>query len=506
MNRQDHHQALFAPTEFWRIVILGIILICGFGTRLYDLTDPPLDYAASRQLRSAMIARGKYYSTLDQAPDWQKEIALKQQSSQEMIEPEIIESITAFSYRLAGGEYLWIARIWSSLFWVVGGLALYSLTRGMVSEDGGVIALIYYLFVPFGLVASRSFQPDPLLTAAIISSWLAFYRWYDSPDWKKAVLAGLAAGFAMLVKSTAVFFLLPGMAAVILTSQKFLATLKNLQVWLIGLLSALPPLIYVAYGLFIVGSLENQLTERFNPQLWDDPAFYLGWKSAISNVTGHYLILIAGLVGIFLVRKGRDRLFLIATWIGYLLYGFGFAYHISTHYYYTLPAIPLLAVTLGAVADRVVAWARKLRLGPAILVGAALVVVLGVSGGYYLLAKNDFRHEPAYYQKVADFVSPASKIVALSQDYGFRLSYYGWRLVYPWKGSEDLRYTELRESEVDPFSERFSQFSSDYDFFIVTRMGELRRQEQLYEELYGHYPILVEGGGYVIFDLRERIE
>ncbi len=505
MEKTDNG-AIFAPTEIWRMVIVAIILASGFITRMFDLTDPPLDYAAARQLRSAMITRGIYYSTLDDVPEWQSEIARKQQNIHGKIEPEIIENITAVTYRIIGEEKVWIARIYSSLFWVLGGLALYSLTRHMVSDDGGVIALIYYLFAPFGLVASRTFQPDPLMTAMIITAWMSFFHWYRTSSWKWAILAGISAGAAMYVKSTSIFFLLFGMASVVITRKKILDTLKDFQVWVIALLSGIPVLAYLIYGILITGEMESQLKGRFFPQMWSDPNFYLQWENAISNVTGHYLILIIGLIGLILIRQKRDRLLLLFIWLGYLLYGFGFSYHISTHYYYTLPVIPLLALSIGEIADRIFNWFKKAKLTSLVWVGTSLLLVACMVGGYYLLNRKDFRHEPPYYQKVANFVEPEDKIVALSQDYGYRLSYFGWRVVFPWKGKEDLRYIELRDSEVDPFSERFSEYITDYDYFIITRMSEFRRQKELFNELNDYYPVLVEGGGYMIFDLRERLD
>ncbi len=499
-------QSIFAPSEFWRILIVAVILISGFVTRLYDLTDPPLDYASARQLRSAMIARGKYYATLDNVPEWKQDIVRKQQGIHGMIEPEIIENITVATYRIAGGEYVWIARIYSSLFWVLGGLALYSLTRGMVSSDGAVVSLIYYLFVPFGLVASRSFQPDPMMTAMIITAWMSFYHWDRTSSWKWSLIAGLTAGAAMYIKSTSVFFLLFGMALVVLSRKRIGETIKDAQVWLITILAAVPVLGYHIYGLFISGELESQLKGRFFPQMWNDPDFYLQWKNALSSVTGHYVLLIIGLLGLLLLSNKRNRLFLVGIWFGYLLYGFGFSYHISTHYYYTLPVIPLIAVTLGAAAEWVFVYFRKWRLSTIVWIGTVLVLLLGVAGGYYIFSKDDYRHEPGYYQKVASFVNPEDKIIGLSQDYGYRLSYFGWLSVQPWKGTEDLRYIELRDSKVDPFSKRFSESIIDYDYFVVTRMKEFRRQSQLFDELYGHYSVLKEGGGYVIFNLRERLD
>jgi hypothetical protein len=504
--KNDSKVSLLTPNEFWRVVVVGVILICGFVTRLYDLTDPPLDYASARQLRSAMIARGKYYSTLEDVPEWKRDIARKQQGIHGMIEPEVIENITVATYRAAGGEYVWIARIYSSLFWVLGGLALYSLTRGLVSDDGGVVALIYYLFVPFGLVASRTFQPDPMMTAMIIGAWAAFFHWDRTSTWKWAILAGLASGAALYIKTTSIFFLLFGMGVIVLTRRKLAENLKDAQVWCIAALSAIPALAYNIYGLFISGELESQLKGRFFPQMWGDPDFYLQWKNAVSSVSGHYLISLVGLLGLIFIKDRRYRLYLVGIWFGYILYGFTLSYHISTHYYYTLPVIPLLGVTLGAVAEQVIKWFRGTKLVWIVWAGTVLVLILGISGGYYILTKDDYRHNPPYYQKVANFVEPQDKIVALSQDYGYRLSYFGWRYVIPWKGTEDLRYIELRDSKVQPFSKRFAEFATGYDYFIVTRMKDFRRQTNLFEELNNHYPITQEGGGYVIFDLRERQE
>lgn len=502
---RDNNKSIFNPSNFWRIFIVAVILVCAFVTRLFDLTDPPLDYAAARQLRSAMITRGIYYSTLDDVPEWKQDVARKQQNVHGMIEPEIIENITAATYRLSGGEYVWIARIYSSLFWVLGGLALYSLTRGMVSDDGAVIALIYYLFVPFGLVASRTFQPDPLMTAMIVAAWMSFYHWDRTSSWKWAILSGITAGAAMFIKSTSVFFLLIGMGGVVLTRKKFREVIKDKQVWVIAVLSTVPVLAYHIYGYWIVGAMEGQFKGRlFISQLWVDPGFYLQWKNAVSSVTGHSLILIIGLVGLILIRNKRNRLLLLGIWFGYVLYGFTLSYYISTHKYYSLPVIPLVAITMGAVSEWIINWIRKFKLSLIVRIGAVLSVILGVAGGHYMYTKEDFRHEPGYYQKVAGFVNPEDKIVALSQDYGFRLSYYGWVVVQPWKAIEDIRNIELRESEVDPFPKRFSKYITDYDYFIVTRMKELRRQDQLSDELYGHYPITTEGEGYVIFNLRER--
>jgi len=498
---------IFGPTKFWQITILVVILICGFTTRLYDLTDPPLDYASTRQLRSAIIARGIYFGAAEDVSDRERTVALSEMNSQEKLEPEIFETLIAFVYLIVGGEYVWIARIFSSLFWTLGGLALYSLTKEMVSDAGAVIALIFYLFTPFGLLASRTFQPDPMMTAAIILSWLSFYRWSTTRTWKGALIAGLAAGGTILIKPTSVFFLFFGMAVVVITEYKLRYIFKDLQIWLIGALSAAPAVLYNLYGYFISGNLRGQFKGRlFNPKLWGDLAFYSDWLRTTNEVLGHRVIFIAALLGLILIRKKTSRGLLVGTWIGFGVFGFAVSYYVTTHSYYLLPIIPLAAISIGAVADWVFTWLVKIKLRGLIWAGTLAVVILGVGLGYYTYQRKDFRHEPGYYFKVASYVSPDDKIIALSQDYGFRLAYYGWINLQNWTRLERLIPPGEKITEQDSYSSRFETVMEKYDFFIITRMKDFREQPDLRNELTDHYPVLVESGGFMIFDLRERLD
>jgi len=244
----NHPLSIFRPTTFWRITVLTAILVCGFTTRLYDLTDPPLDYASTRQLRSAIIARGIYYGASNDVPAWEKEVALKEKYRQEQLEPAIFETLVGYLYLISGKEFVWFARILSSFFWILGGLALFKLSRELSSYGGAVISLVYYLFGPFSLLASRTFQPDPLMTAAIIWTWYSFFQWSKARSGKWAWITGLVAGTAILIKSTAIFFLFFGMAAVVLSENNFRELRKDYQIWLIAALSALPTIIYYLYG------------------------------------------------------------------------------------------------------------------------------------------------------------------------------------------------------------------------------------------------------------------
>jgi len=496
---------IFAPSKKIGMIWLLVILICGLGIRLFELTEPPLDFAVTRQLRSALISRGLYYPHAENAQEWQREMAEKQ-GRHSMIEPTIMESIVAATYRLAGGEYVWIARIYSIIFWVLGGIALFFLVKEMVSHDGAYLALAYYLFVPFGIIASRSFQPDPLMTALIVFSWWTFYRWYRTSTWKWALLAGIFTGAALLVKSTAVFFLIFGFAGLVLSKEKIGKLIQDTQVWVIVILSSIPVLFYHLYGVFVVGSLGQQFQGRFFPEMLRELNYYILWKDAVAAVTGHELILVAAILGLlFFVRK-KELGFLLGIWFGYILCCLFFTYHITTHYYYHLPVIPLTAVLLAGLFE-VLNNNLKIRGAiPLTRIGLGVALLIGMGGGYYILQKDDYRNEPYYYNKVADFVGRESKVVTLSQDYGNRIAFYGWIKPKDWKAFKNNDQTPILDSGMDPFEEYFREVTAGFDYFIITRIKEFQRQEQLFDFLYENFDILEEGDGYIIFDFNKELD
>jgi 4-amino-4-deoxy-L-arabinose transferase-like glycosyltransferase len=494
-----------SPVSIW--VTLALIFILGLGIRLYDLTDPPLDFHSTRQLWSAIIARGMYYQGLEDAPAWQTDIAVEAWKAKPTIEPTIFETIVALTYEIVGQEVIWIPRIYSSLFWLVGGLGLYTLAREMTTVDGGVIALIFYIFVPFGVIASRSFQPDPLMVMWIILAWWAFVRWHRSPSWKNAIMASLFAGIAMLIKSVAVFMLLGGMAALILTTLGIKMAIKSRQVWSIAIISTLPVLVYTIYGVITLG-MENQFQGRFFPEMLKDPSHYVQWGSEMMSIVG-FSGLILGMVGVYLFKNNAHKTFMLGLWGGYFVYGLFFPYHFLTHNYYHLPLIPLTAISLAPVAGSVFDRVSNLnlrRMSKSGIIGVILLgVVLQIWDARVELARNDYRHEPPYWETVAGKVERGSEVVALTQDYGDRLLYFGWLQVRNWPETGHLAYRDLRGGKTLEFNEMFDEYTLEMDYFLVTRIKELDRQSELKNKLFNNYAISEQGDGYIMFELNRPL-
>jgi hypothetical protein len=502
-------KSFFGQSKIFLWIVIATLLLLGFAIRMVDLTDPPLDFHPTRQLRSAIIARTLYYRSLPGTDDWQRQVALSQYTGEGIIEPLVMETIVATTYRVIGSDPVWVARVYSSLFWVIGGLGIYFLTSAMTSPDGGVLATAYYLFIPFGIIASRSFQPDPLMVMLIVLALWAVYYWYRKPSWKTAILAGILAGLALFVKAVALFPILFALAAFLLVSKGIKNTIKDPQIWLIAGLSVLPMVAYTVYGVYILGSMESQFLGRFFPEMWRDLGFYFQWEDMATGIVGYGPVFLA-LLGTLLFSSWGLRAFGIGLWVGYFLFGLTFPYHFTTHSYYHLPLIPIIAITLAPVGALLLRPLADLR--PKILVGIGVVgilfaaIVIKAWDVRLDLAREDFRHEPAHWANIGEVIDHNPSVVGLVHDYGNRLTYYGWVTpkIWPPLGQQNLR--NMQGKPAIEVKEWFDERAGNKDFFLVTMKRQFEKQPELKKLLEENFPVYAEGDGYLIYDLRNPIQ
>ncbi len=300
--------------------IFLFLLALGSGIRLFDLTDQPIDFHPTRQLRSAIVARGMYYEMLPGADPALREQAASFWSSTGQYEPSILERIVALGYILLGGELPWLGRLLNILFWVFGGIFLFDLARrmtgagsGLSSTVGALIALACYLVLPFSVQASRAFQPDPGMTVWIIVAAWAAYRWSERPGWNRAVLAGISAGMAILTKAVA-FYTIAGMllAVTFFTfrqeeqrfARKVSLMLRSPQVWTIAALAVLPTLIYYLNRGDRASEYLGSWTLSLSHLLLQ-PVTYLRWLNLIQQLLTPVGLALAVLGVIF--ARGRAR-------------------------------------------------------------------------------------------------------------------------------------------------------------------------------------------------------
>lgn len=480
------------------------LLLLGTGLRLYDLTDQPLDFHPTRQLRGAIIARGMYYQMLPSADPEVREQAISFWYSTGQYEPSVIEKLVAYTYRGMGEENLWVARLYTSLFWVIGGIALFDLARRMTSGSLGaaLVTLGYYLILPFAVQASRSFQPDPGMVMWLILSVYSLYRWSEKPGWKWAILAGILGGIAVLIKVVAVYILAAAAVAVVLVTLGWKRSLRSPQVWVMALLMVAPPILYYMGRQGRAADYLEGWTLSLSHLLLQ-PSLYVRWLILVQNLVG-FTVLLLSLLGV-LISSSRSRALLGGLWVGYGLYGLFLPYQMYTHSYYHLQLVPIIALSLAPVAQMVLEkiyqqgklW--QFLFTGVVLVGLAYPTWLGI----YEQKRVNYRNEPAYWQEIASYLPTDGKVLALTQDYGYRLMYYGWRKVILWPNRGEQKLAEMRGVSKE-FEEAFAKRTEDKSYFLITAFGQFNDQPALKQTLYDHYPLIAEGDGYLIFDLTQR--
>ena len=487
-----------SPAKLAFALLLTLLLGLGAFLRFSDLSQPLLDFHPTRQLFSAIKARGMYYQTLPEAPAWQKDISYRQWQGEATIEPPIVENIAVFFYQLADEENTAYPRAVSVTFWLVAALFIFLLSKNLTgSQPAAIFSSAFFLLIPYSIPASRAFQPDPLMVLLIVVFWWTIEKiWRGGmfSGWPWAVLAGLAGGLAIFVKLPAVFFIAGGAIGAILAYSNLAKAIKNPKTWLTALLCILPAAAYLYYGLYIAGFLGQQFGGRFFPTYWVDPYFYLRWLLKVDLVVGVFWLSLAALGWLVLAAKPA-RAFLSALWSGYILYGLVFPHHIASHDYYSLPLIPIAALSLAPLATAILPriWnAATSRFARIAILLSTFFFLLSYTAISYLDARmEDTRSSAQAYAEIGETLQHQPGIVALTTGYGYPLAYYGWQNVSLW-------------SAADNFEQGFSKQTFEKAYFVVTDFDELARQLQLAEKL-SAYRVFAQTREYIIYDLKASI-
>src|SRR3954469_16204533 len=175
-------------------MLLILLLAAAAVIRFQGLSDPLVSFHPLRHYRSALIARACYYEATPSTPEWAVAIARANRDIQQAAEPPLMEWLACAAYRVAGRERLVIPQSFSILWWCAGGIAVYFIGRRLISAAGGLVATTLYLFLPYPIVATRTFQPDSLMTACALWAVLALVRWQARPTRGRLFAAAVLIG------------------------------------------------------------------------------------------------------------------------------------------------------------------------------------------------------------------------------------------------------------------------------------------------------------------------
>lgn len=485
-----------------RRTVLSLLFLTGLVLRLIDLTDQPLDFHPTRQLRGAILARAMYYELQPEADPETRSKAMALAATLEAQEPPFLETLVAWGSLARGEESPWLARAINAAFWMGAGVVLYRLARRMMNADGAVVAVGFFWTLPFAVFASRSFQPEALMVLCFVGTVYALRRWHETPTWVWALASGLLAGLTVLTKGRVALMVLLVVVAVVVSRRGLRRAPVEPMAWaMAAVMIGIPSVYYL--GVIGPSSL-GWISTTSGDFLWLslEPSFYIRWLRFTDSMVRLPLVVFA-LVGTLLMST-RSRAMQIGMWAGFVVYGVTLPYTIVTHNYYSLPLVPVVALGLGPTAAVILAkvsdkgrWVKILSLGL-----AALSVAYPAFLTRSALVGNDYRGEAGGWAEIGQALPTDGRIIAVTQDYGYRLIYYGWRQVELWPSRADMESFALQGHNADPdFVRSFNQRTAGFRYFLITNFGEFEGQPDLKAHLEANFPIARQGPTFVVYDL-----
>jgi 4-amino-4-deoxy-L-arabinose transferase-like glycosyltransferase len=504
---RSHSTAIGHLIHHGRVLVATALFAAALGVRLYHINDPPLQFHATRQYRSLLIARSYYFDSQADVPQWKKQIASISRQRQGMLEPPILAAVVSLAYRLTGGEHFWIPPLLSSIFWLIGGGFLYLIALRLAGPTAALFAAAFYLFLPFAIVASRSFQPDPLMIMLLLASVFAVLRYHESPSYMRLGVAAVTAASAFMVKPACLFTIVGAFVALAVSKQGVRRGLMSRDTLLFCAIMLLPTLTIYLYGLWTARFLLGEAEKTLLPQLWFSRFFWRSWLANIGLTVG-WGPFVGALFGVLLFGDGLPVALMIGLWVGYVVFGLVFNYNLATHDYYQLQLIPVVALSIGPVAALLMNALRQRRPNLPWPIGSwgilLLPLCLAIAVAKARLDNPDTAREVRSKEEIGEQVNHSSRNIFLSGDYGVPLEYHGLLSGFPWPLASDLEWERLAGVPGLDAGERFSTWFAKRapEYFIVEDFHELEQQPDLKRFLTSRFPVVAQTDAYLIFRLK----
>lgn len=334
---------LFKSPLFW----LLLILIGGFFVRLYKIDNPLADWHSWRQADTAAVARIFYqegFNPLYPKYDDMSAVAadsLPNPNRYRFVEFPLYNSLVYFAYVLGGGVDEKFARLISIIMSLGSIIFIFLIAKRYWGVFTGLLSAAIFAFLPFNIYFSRVILPEPTLVFFSLGMFFFTLKWMEENRW--FVLSTIFAATALLVKPTAIFYLLPLL---------YVYFKKERKIWPI-------PQKYFLWGFLVFSPLVlwriwiSQYPEGIPPSAWllngDGIRFKpIFWKWILGERIGKEILTVAGSLLFFIgllikpQKVGEGILHLLALSVfAYLLV---FATGNVRHDYYQVLIVPVLAM------------------------------------------------------------------------------------------------------------------------------------------------------------------
>jgi hypothetical protein len=478
---------------------------------MINIDQPPVELHGPRQLFMAKIARHYYFQMAPDVAPWRRNVAAVNFESTHVIEPRILQYVSALGYRALGGERLWFPRLLSVIFYMIGGIFLWLTACRLASPGAALFTVAYYLFDPFGVVFSRSLQPDiPMLMLALIALW-GLVRHGEHPAAGNWVLATVFGALAVLMKPQIVFMLGAVVGAAAIWKRGSWRGLFAPGYVAMMTVMLLPGVAHYGWHMTRPGYMSEMPSWFIAPSLWLSPNFWSRWLWHVQAVAGAAAV--AGcLIGLVMGRPGLSRAVLVGGLLGFLAFGLVMTYGVRVHNYYSFPVVVIVALSIGPVC----AGLAGLALGAApgalrragVWAAALALIPLSLPDAYRDLVHHvpDYLRQVETCRRAGEAVDHSTRCIMMGSFSGEGLRYYGEVAGPMWPGSGRFEHERIWGMAPIGPAERLQRFrdQSPLDFFIITDFELLRGHPELKEYLARTFPVLRQADDYLIYDLRGR--
>jgi 4-amino-4-deoxy-L-arabinose transferase-like glycosyltransferase len=457
-----------------RPVVLGLLILGGLAIRLPGIDETIVRFHPTRHYRSAVLARACYYDHARDVPVWAKAVADANRVMQPAGEPQVMETLACGAYLAIGRENVVIPRALAAVIWVAGAIPLWMIAVRIASPHAAAIAAAIYLFLPYGIAASRNFQPDPLMTLASLWAIVALLRYHDQPQRSRFVVAALLVGIAGLIKPMSVFITVPVIAVAAMTRKdRGRAIVRFLALSTAGLIL---PAIYYGYGAVAGSLVRDQMRMRFEPHLIPTAFFWQGLARMIGRVETMPLLALSA-IAVFTAADRLGRRLLAALFIGYAAFAVAFTYHMPTHDYYHLPYIALVALGTAALIDH---FAKRVKT-IAVYTICGVIAVAGSAAAWPRLHETNAAGLARMYEEIGALTEHDTRALFLDTEYGYALMYHGQISGDSWPNQDDLAAEAIDGRPVVDADTRFARDYAGWDphYFVITDLGSLRASPDL---------------------------
>ena len=489
----------FNHSSRWLKVCMIVMFLLATLVRLDSISAP--GHLLDREYTSAIFARAYYFANNNEIEDWRREIAVIAKNQQPVLEPPLLDFMVSLIYRIAGREELSFARYLTNALWLTGGIFMFLISRKLLSTDEALVATAYYLFVPMGIIISRSFQPDSLMMMLFLISLHLIVLYFEAPSAKRLLAAAGLAGITLLLRPLVIFAIFCAFLAFSIHRNQNWKKNFDLSFITFSVVSLLPSVLYYGYGIIFAGFMRWKVSTSFMPYLLVKKDFWLGWFNNVISVA-EFMPLFLAIFGFFLLRNRKVQYLALGLALSFLVFSVAFTYHIHTHPYYHIQLFPIVGLCLAPVIVSVV-QSLKQATGKFWWMPVVGAFLFAAYVGYREVRNSLYQtrlEDPAVAREIGEIVRHSSRAVYVAFYYGIPLEYYGEFGGAPWPVRiEDEFYRRPGEAELT-VQERIDGLGFIPEYYVITHFDLYNRKHQdLGTYLENHCSVLAETDAYLIY-------